>query len=124
MFTTLTSILRTMRQKILKQCQPVSIVGYTVLPEERLYDIEVAIDHCYTLTDSGIVTKNSNSADAFRYLALVAGKSVAMPTENAPAKTLPQTASLGQDIPTRTGYSLDKLWKDREQNKRLRPLRI
>lgn len=82
-------------------------------------------EHTSTFSNDPLHDWASNSADAFRYLALVAGKSVAMPVETPRMTQLPPVADLGHRIPSGNGYSLDELWKQREAGKStMRPLRI
>lgn len=83
-------------------------------------------EHTNSFSDTPVHDWASNSADAFRYLALVAGKSIAMPVENPRLTHLPDTARMGQE-PARqqVGYKLDDLWKERDESRsRLRPLRL
>lgn len=54
----------------------------------------------------------SNGADAFRYLSLVADKSVAMDTEQAAIARFNQVGTAAP--PAGAGYTLDELWRDNE----------
>jgi len=82
-------------------------------------------EHTGAFSDTPLHDWASNFADAFRYMALVAGKSVAMPTEKPRMTTLPNASNLGQRITNGSGYCLDDLWKQRDNERRnLRPLRI
>jgi len=75
-------------------------------------------EHTGTFSDAPLHDWASNGADAFRYMALVAGKSVAMPTEKAPITHLPDSARVGrQMVPNQAGYTLDDLFRDREMNR-------
>jgi len=57
----------------------------------------------------------SNGADAWRYLSVVADKSVAMPTEQPPMTHLPDGVRMGQThLPDGQGYTLNQLFEDRE----------
>jgi phage terminase large subunit len=83
-------------------------------------------EHSQAFSDTPLHNWASNSADAFRYLALVAGKSVAIQTETPTLTALPDAARLGlQNRGPLSGYCLDDLWRQRENDrKNLRPLRI
>lgn len=65
----------------------------------------------------------SNGADAWRYLALVAQKSVAMPTEQPPMTHLPDGVRMGHQSAGQ-GYSLNQLFEDRDNARRGRVIRI
>jgi phage terminase large subunit len=54
----------------LSRYQAKSIMKYTVLEEEPVWDIEVENDHAYTLYSSNIVTSNSHGADSFGLMCL------------------------------------------------------
>lgn len=97
--------------RIWKPCCQKTIESCTVLDEEIVYDIEVEGDHAYTLTESGVVTSNSDGADAFRYLALVAQQK---------RGKLPQKRSPEEIEPKPPEYRLDELYEQYEKdNKRL-----
>ena len=75
-------------------------------------------EHTQQFSDTPLHDWASNGADAFRYLSLVADKSVAMPTEKAPMTELPNAANLGRrPIPNQAGYCLEDLWEDHESRK-------
>lgn len=65
-------------------------------------------EHTKAYSDTPLHDWASNGADAFRYLALVADKSVAMATEKALAA--PETTHIGTPAPS--GYTLNDLWED------------
>jgi phage terminase large subunit len=83
-------------------------------------------EHTNSFSDTPIHDWASNSADAFRYMALVANKSVAMPVETPRLTQLPESSRMGQKpVVNQVGYKLDDLWKERDNaHSRLRPIRI
>ena len=82
-------------------------------------------EHTGTFSDTPLHDWASNGADAFRYLAVVAGKSVAMPSDRLPVTQLTETANLGrQFVPNSAGYTLNALFEDREKGRRNRVLRL
>ena len=82
-------------------------------------------EHTGTFSDTPLHDWASNGADAFRYMAVVAGKSVAMPSEKARMTSLPDAARVGrQMMPNQAGYCLDDLFRDREAGRRNRVLRL
>ena len=114
MSTISTLIQRIMNRRTLRRSPPLSIVGFTLLQEKPLYDIEVELDHAYTLSESGVVTSNSNGSDAFREFALVTDtKMLEKQIDNTPEPLLKAPE-----------YCLEDLWKDREENWRSRIIRI
>ena len=81
-------------------------------------------EHTNTFSDSPLHDWASNSADAFRYMALVAGKSVAIVSEAQRVTELTQSANVGRAyVPNAAGYTLDDLFRDRDRS-RGRVLRI
>jgi len=71
-------------------------------------------EHSQTFSNTPLHDWASHAADAFRYLAFAADKSVAMPAESAPMTRLPDGVRLGQTAGNPEGYTLDKLFKDNE----------
>ena len=73
-------------------------------------------EHSKSFSDTPYHDWSSNSADGFRYLSLVAGKSVAMETENAPVTNLPDGHRMGlQSLANGPGYNLEQLYEDRDR---------
>ena len=71
-------------------------------------------EHTQSFSDKPLHDWASNSADGFRYLALVADKSIAMPTEKAPMTRLPDGSRVGLPRAPGQGYTLDDLWAARD----------
>lgn len=71
-------------------------------------------EHTQSFSDKPLHDWASNSADGFRYLALVADKSIAMPTEKAPMTQLPDGSRVGLPRAPGQGYTLDDLWAARD----------
>jgi phage terminase large subunit len=72
-------------------------------------------EHTQQFSDSPLHNWASNSADAFRYMALVAAKSVAQTADKLRMTRLPNGHVLGQNALQAQGYSLDNLWQDNEK---------
>lgn len=73
-------------------------------------------EHVQQFSDNPLHDWASNSADAFRYLAIVANESVAQQSDAPPMTSLPDGARLGQRHAAQ-GYTLDQLWADRDRSK-------
>lgn len=73
-------------------------------------------EHVQQFSDNPLHDWASNSADGFRYLALVANKSVAQLSDDTRVTSLSPGATLGKRHNPH-GYTLDQLWKDNERSK-------
>ncbi len=81
-------------------------------------------EHTNTFSDTPLHDWASNSADAFRYMALVAAKSVPVVSEVERVTELTQSANVGRTyVPNAAGYTLDDLFRDRDRSRK-RVLRI
>ncbi len=80
-------------------------------------------EHVQQFSDNPLHDWASNSADAFRYLALVAKQSPAQASEQPPVTRLPDGARLGHTQPGR-GYTLDQLWRDNDKGRKGRIIRL
>lgn len=70
-------------------------------------------EHTQSFAEKPLHDWASDSADAFRYLALVADKVIPVPAEEAPAR-VDKHGYLGQDVNGVRGYSLDQLFKEKD----------
>jgi hypothetical protein len=108
---------------ILKQCYFDAELCDSGLDSLRSYRRQFH-EHTGTFSDTPLHDWASNGADAFRYLAVVADKSIAMPSEKEPMTHLPDAANVGRSPYAQAeGYTLDRLFEDRERN-RPRTLRL
>jgi len=79
-------------------------------------------EHSQTFSDAPLHDWASNGADAYRYLSLVADKSVGQMMEN-PKSTF-DSLEIGRKIIPENGYTLEQLWEDKENEGRSGIIRI
>lgn len=72
-------------------------------------------EHTDAFSDTPLHNWASNGADAFRYLSLVAQRSVAMAAERDFDPNMPDTYGLGQQGQSGVGLQLQQLFEDRER---------
>ena len=81
-------------------------------------------EHSQTFSDQPLHNHASNGADAFRYLALAARHTIATTVDKPVDKALSDIASIGQQPTPGVGFTLEKLFADRERSIRRRPIRL
>jgi hypothetical protein len=74
-------------------------------------------EHVQQFSNTPLHDWSSNSADAFRYLALVAKESIPHTSDTPQVTRLPDGSMLGRNGQPTAGYCLDDLFKDRERHK-------